>query len=86
MDSGEGDMASCPKCESTMIPEYGKMRCRVCSYQYDLPTKMPSYDELLKELQALKVKFNVLIGLTLNCKIDWEEIDDFIDGVIDEPI
>lgn len=52
-------MSLCPKCEKTgkdifMVRTGNKMVCPNCTYQYDCPTPMPTYEQLLKELNVLK--------------------------------
>ena len=62
-------MAVCPKCSQEMFIQGGKMVC-LCGYQYNLPERIPTYNELMefiremdyeKELEAwLEVKSDPL--------------------------
>jgi len=47
-------MALCIKCLRTMRVEGTKMVCPNCTYQYEIPLKVLSQSELLKENKELK--------------------------------
>ena len=51
----EGDMA-CPRCGSEMKIEGIYKICTNphCTYRYEVPVKMPTYEDLLKENKKLK--------------------------------
>ena len=46
-------MAICPKCQSEMVAHGAKMLCR-CGYQYALPQKKPTYNELLLFIEDME--------------------------------
>ena len=45
------DAVACPKCHSNMFVHGNRMECRNpdCPYGYDVPIKMPTYEQLLAE-------------------------------------
>ena len=47
---------ACLKCNSNMVAVDGRMECTKCSYGYDLPKLMPTYEELLVERDKLKLQ------------------------------
>ena len=52
-------MAVCPKCHTDMVVKGGRMTCpnQYCNYVgWEMPIRMPSQAELLKENEQLKQK------------------------------
>ena len=43
-------MAVCPKCSQVMFAQGDKMVC-LCGYQYRLPQRKPTYEQLIQFLQ-----------------------------------
>ena len=52
-------MGMCPKCQSLMKIIGTRMVCE-CGYQYEIPVRLPSYTELLKENKELRQRVEEL--------------------------
>lgn len=59
-------MAICPKCSKEMSVQAGRMVCS-CGYQYALPQRVPTYQELIRFIRDMDYE------KTLEC---WMEIKD----------
>ena len=65
----------CPRCpyDSFMQVQGDKIICPECSYQHDIPHKVPSQAELLKEVERLKeTNYKLLEILTSHCAANQE--------------
>ncbi len=53
-------MGMCRKCNSPMVVKGTRMVCEKCDYSYDVPVKLPNYDDLLSENRKLLHQVDVL--------------------------
>jgi len=69
----EADMAVCPKCHTDMVVNGGRMTCpnQYCNYVgWEMPIRMPSQAELLKENEQLKQKLQRIKELLNNMELN----------------
>ncbi len=48
-------MSICHRCSVQMFNRGNRMECPLCGYSYEVPSKLPTYDELKKEIYLLKL-------------------------------
>ena len=66
-------MAVCPKCHTDMVVKGGRMTCpnQYCNYVgWEMPIRMPSQAELLKENEELKQKLERIKELLNNMELN----------------
>lgn len=56
-------MSVCPRCSQGMVALNKKMKCPFCGYQYDLPRKMPTYNELMEFIREMGYEHDLELWL-----------------------
>jgi len=70
----EADMAVCPKCHTDMVIKGGRMTCpnQYCNYVgWEIPIRVPSQAELLKENEQLKQKLQRIKEMVGDMEINY---------------